>query len=139
MKSASREQRTTVMTDASGPKAPPVISSGPQTVGSNTLAVFADPETLKPNTFPWVKFQAQWIPMGSHREPEYLKATPNRTPASMAIATELHTVALGWKKWAKPNRRAETARAHHRPNRSSIILNRIPLKISSSEQATYKK
>lgn len=52
MNSASREQRTTVMTDASGPKAPPVISSGPQTVGSNTLAVFAEPETLKPNTFP---------------------------------------------------------------------------------------
>lgn len=78
MNSASREQRTTVMTDASGPKAPPVISSGPQTVGSNTLAVFAEPETLKPNTFPWVKFQAQWIPMGSHREPEYLKAPPQQ-------------------------------------------------------------
>ena len=60
------------MMEASAPKAPPVRMSGPLTVAWISASPASLPETAKPKMLPCVKFQAQWMPMGSQRVPEYL-------------------------------------------------------------------
>ena len=59
-------------TDASAPKAPPVSQSGPETSGCSQEAPASVPDTAKPKTLPWTKFQDQWMPMGNQRFPAHL-------------------------------------------------------------------
>ena len=121
------EPRSNAMIDASGPNEPPVMISGPESVAVRIDSSVSPPDTANPKTFPCVKFHAQWMPIGNQSEFVYLYATPSRTPASMAIATELQMLALGLIMWAKPKIKADMPKAHQRPNLSSIILNMRPL------------
>lgn len=130
--------RISEMIEASRPNEPPVMMSGPDSVAVRIDSSMSPPDTANPNTFPCVKFHAQWMPIGNHSEFVYLYAAPSRTPASMAIATELQILALGLKMWANPKIKADMPKAHQRPNLSSIILKMIPRNITSSPQATRK-
>lgn len=130
--------RVSATIEASGPNEPPVMISGPDSVAVRIDSSMSPPDTANPNTFPCVKFHAQWMPIGKIREFEYLYATPSRTPASMAIATELQILALGLIMWTKPKIKAEMPKAHHRPNLLSMSLKMIPRNITSSPQATRK-
>lgn len=131
--------RSSAMTEASGPNEPPVMISGPLIFAVKMDSPASSPDTAKPKTFPWVKFHAQWMPIGNHREFEYLYAAPSRIPASITIARELHMLAPGLNIWANPKIRAEIPNAHHNPNLSSISLKMTPRNMTSSQQATRKK
>ena len=63
---------TREMMEASAPKMPPVRISGPATVAWISASPASLPDTAKPKILPWVKFHAQWMPMGSQRVPDYL-------------------------------------------------------------------
>ena len=81
--------------------------SGPDIVAVRIDSSMSPPDTANPNTFPCVKFYAQWMPIVNHSEFVYLYAAPSRTPASMAIGTELQILALGMIMWAKPKIKAD--------------------------------
>ena len=56
------------ITDASGPKLPPVSQKGPCSEAcTSALRSAAFPDTWVPYTGPSKKFHAQWIPIGSHK------------------------------------------------------------------------
>ena len=73
--------RSTAMMDASGPNSPPVRMDGPLVTASKMLSSLSCPDTAKPSTLPWVKFQAQWMPIGNQSDPAYLYAAPSSSPA----------------------------------------------------------
>lgn len=72
--------RISEMIEASRPNEPPVMMSGPDSVAVRIDSSMSLPDTANPNTFPCVKFHAQWMPIGNHSEFVYLYAAPSRTP-----------------------------------------------------------
>ena len=72
--------RISEMIEASRPNEPPVMMSGPDSVPVRIDSSMSPPDTANPNTFPCVKFHAQWMPIGNHSEFVYLYAAPSRTP-----------------------------------------------------------
>ncbi len=72
---------TIVTTEASTPKIPPVNQSGPEKTGCSRPGVAARPETAEAKIPCCVKFQAKWIPIGSHRRPVTHKGGCQGDPA----------------------------------------------------------
>ena len=60
--------RISEMIEASRPNEPPVMMSGPDSVAVRIDSSMSPPDTANPNTFPCVKFHAQWMPIGNHSE-----------------------------------------------------------------------
>ena len=89
---------TTVSTEASAPNGPPLSSSGPEACALSRPSIF-NPETNHNGQLiaeaAWVKFQAACSPNTNHNERVHTYAMPSSSPASSAMAIELHTVALG--------------------------------------------
>ena len=56
-----REPMMTATMEASAPKGPPVMISGPEISGMNRLSLALPPETANPRMLPWVSsLVAQW-------------------------------------------------------------------------------
>lgn len=126
--------RISEMIEASRPNEPPVLMSGPDSVAVRIDSSMSPPDTANPNTFPCVKFHAQWMPIVNHSEFVYLYAAPSRTTASMAIATELQILALGLIMWAKPKIKADM------PNGALVQwrgLDRFLILIATDEKSSY--
>ena len=96
---------------ASGPKTPPVKTSGPPCSVERTVAPTGSrPLTGKPKTLPWKKFQVMCNPTGMASLPVRMYPIPKRSPAK-AMLTVLTVVALGLPKCPSPKREDEIAHA----------------------------
>ena len=61
---------TVTASPPSGPKGPPVITSGPTSIKLNKVPPdTAPPLTSKPKTLPWAQFQTAWMLKTPHKPP----------------------------------------------------------------------
>lgn len=106
---------TTAGTEASNPKAPPVHAGAEGFSHRLAKPGVSCPDTLMPNTAPWVKFQPAWMPIGNHRLPAVRQARPISRPASSVIAADVASVLSGAARCARPNSDAEANSAGQKP------------------------